>query len=231
MRSRLVVLLVVGFAVGCEQSSDPVSSVGLSEAEVADSLETLSSAKPTAGPLVITANLTQWGTYRHIPDYARILQTHQTYPYYGQSIQYIDGNYYNVSPLDAIMKYKGRYYLVPRDARFTRDKYGQFCGGGWGNNARSPINDGGLDAACKAHDQSWSNPRGTNVRRGDREFLAALRRVAPRWQYEYDYVRGAKAWMECRVRRGVTKASWTGTCGWTAFSRVSTATISRIVRR
>lgn len=239
MTSRLATLLVVGLvAVSCEQSTDPVSSVSPDEAEMsvsfdgAEATDYPPSAKPAAGPLVLAANLTQWGTYYHIPNFERLGR--QTIPNFLGSIQYIDGNYYSLRPTDAIMKYKGRYYLVPRDARFTRDKYGQFCGGGWGwgsgNDDRSLINDGGLDAACRAHDQAWSYPSASNVRNGDRAFLAALYRVVPKWEYEYDYLRGARNWMECRVRNGVSRDRWTGTCGWTAFWRVSSNTVSRIVR-
>lgn len=206
MRYTAALLLLVGFAPGWAIPSgvrsgsepSPMMPVGL------------------AAEFVLTANLTSYGTslwpptYQQLPDLVALGNT--TIPNYLGSVQTIGGKYFTLSPSNRIMQYRGLFYLVPANAKFSRDVYGQFCGGGWGwgsgNDELPPLSDGGLDAACREHDRAWDAKSPADVLRGDRAFLTSLSGITPRWQYEAEYIPVAKRWMECRVRFGVTVADW-----------------------
>jgi len=121
------------------------------------------------------------------------------------SLQEIDGWYFTVHPSLRVARYRrnGAYYLLPAEARFTSRSYGFFCGAGWGlpgNVNRNPLADGGLDAACRAHDEAWATGTATAVLAGDSTFLESLRNITPVWQVEADFVLAAREWMSCRVR-------------------------------
>ncbi|MFN8652592.1 MAG: hypothetical protein U0133_11850 [Gemmatimonadales bacterium] len=209
MRSYRLFLITLGLA-GCAAPAGPDSAPPTAVDR--------SSAISATG-LTITADLTP--TRLFPPKYRYLGSTlpSGTISNYLGSLQYIDGAYYTVDPAFVIGSYKTRYYIVPSNAAWNIDKYGQFCGGGWGypaNASRPPISDGGLDAACREHDMAWSV---WNVLGGDARFLSRLNAIAPRWQYEADYVVAAKSWMTCRVSKHVTvPTAYETSCGGRVIS-------------
>lgn len=203
-RSAFVCLLVLitasGLTAACGQSVT---------APTAPSVEAFQHEEATApAGLTLTADLTSGSSpypkYRLIPTSA--FQGSQTIPNFLGSVQSIDGKYYTLSSGHALMKYRGLYYLVPRSARFSGQYYANFCGSGWGAGHESwqPVIDGGLDAACRAHDLAWSRNTRTSIVSGDIEFKRALDRIQPKWAYERDYTTVARAWMNCRVASAAT---------------------------
>lgn len=153
------------------------------------------------------------------------------------SLQSIDGWTLTITPGVRVMRHDGKYFVVPEGARFATAFYGHFCGAGWGvgsgNDSRAPIADGGLDAACRAHDEGWSKAsRPGDVRSADASFANALAAIRPRWSYEAKYRDAALRWMECRRSNGVDVKSFKETkCGGAAVWPVVRASISRVVPR
>jgi hypothetical protein len=137
------------------------------------------------------------------------------------TVQLLNGFYYRVPNGGRLVLWQGGYFVVPPTAKFGGLYYGHFCGPNWGwgsgNNNRPPIADGGLDAACKAHDQAWENRNYTN---GDRALYSAIQGILARWSYEYEYIRGAKEWLSCRFQHNVTTASDV-VCNPAAFLRAT----------
>ncbi len=97
--------------------------------------------------------------------------------------------------------------------------YGHWCGENWSGGRADgrignapPINDGGLDSACRDHDLAWARAgtdrRNPAVRRAifeaDRRFLDAVRQVRLRTTDPTAEVAlaVARGWMTCRVRLG-----------------------------
>lgn len=172
--------------------------------------------------LTITADITR-PTTAPSGKYFLLPSGNSTVPYpYG--VQLIDGKYYAVAPGIVIASYKYKYYLIPRDAKFSGSTYGYFCGSGWGwnkygtgNSSKLPIPDGGLDAACLAHDKSWEPATAYNILNGDKRLLSAALYVVPKWQYEADYRSALLTWIQCRVNKQVTTTSWwLSTCAFSA---------------
>jgi hypothetical protein len=123
------------------------------------------------------------------------------------TVQVLNNQYYIVPNKGQIVNYGSKYYVTPSTAKFNRDKYGHFCGSDWGitsgNEKYGPINDGGLDAACRQHDIAWRN---RTIASGDSKFLSALYGIKPKWAYEEVYVKKAIDWMKCRLQNNIVTA-------------------------
>lgn len=153
------------------------------------------------------------------------------------SLQSIDGMTLTISPGVRVMRHGQRYFVVPEGSRFSTAFYGHFCGAGWGagsgNDSRVPLADGGLDAACRAHDRDWeraSTPR--DVLAADARFVETLARVQPTWSYEAEYRDAALRWMSCRRANAVhVKSFKEARCGAAAVWPVVRSSVSQVLRR
>ena len=158
-------------------------------------------------PIYITSDLTP-AAFAPQGKIFKLASCNSTAPSAPYQVQLFDGLCYGTVANIRLASYRSKYYLIPADAKFSVDKYGYFCGGGWGwgsgNNAKTPLLDGQTDRACLTHDKGWSAPSGQqpsplSVMASDKTFLATLKTIKPVWQYETDYVAAAIKWMECRV--------------------------------
>ena len=227
-RPTMLIALLCTLTVSCATIDEPVAPRNES---VATSV--VVAAIGAASPFVLAADLTP-AAFAPQGKAFRLASCNSTAPAVPYKIELLDGQCYAVVPTVRVATYGGRFYLVPADAKFARDKYGYFCGSSWGwptNSARAPLADGGTDRACRQHDQGWSAPAGKqpsafSVRAADKALLASLRAVRPVWQYETDYVAAAIRWIECRVKNNM-QYTGSGICLVPAVVRTLNAGVLR----
>ncbi len=203
MRTRTLVALTL--SLSALPSCHPNDIIGV-QSDVA--------SKPAAdlipgSPINTTADLT-FSTFAPQGKVYKLSSCNSTAPAAPYRVELINGSCFAIVNGVRLAQYGSLYYLIPEDAKFSLDKYGYFCGAGWGwgsgNNAKTPLPDGGLDKACLNHDKGWSAPAGQrpsalSVKAADKTFLATLKSIKPRWAYESDYIKMATFWMDCRVSR------------------------------